>query len=168
MERNIITGPLGNATGEKTAQERKQAGYARVAQQALTQVRSGSGRTARRAETYPQRADPVDPAASRGRGDGHPVLGRLIGTQLAERLGQPVVPEKPPRRSPANIGTEAAAKSKPDGYTIAPDAADDRHQPQPSQGSSTTTRSRILAPIALVAQIPQPRSSSGRASRSGT
>ena len=45
------------------------------------------------------------------------ILARLIGQKLAESLGQPVVIEN---RSGAggNIGTEAAAKSPPDGYTL--------------------------------------------------
>src|SRR5678815_2909440 len=45
------------------------------------------------------------------------ILARLIGQKLAETLGQPVVIEN--RAGAAgNIGTEAAAKSPPDGYTL--------------------------------------------------
>jgi tripartite-type tricarboxylate transporter receptor subunit TctC len=45
------------------------------------------------------------------------ILARLIGQRLAETLGQPVVIEN--RAGAAgNIGTEAAAKSPPDGYTL--------------------------------------------------
>lgn len=45
------------------------------------------------------------------------ILARLIGQKLAESFGQPVVIEN---RSGAggNIGTEAAAKTPPDGYTL--------------------------------------------------
>ncbi len=45
------------------------------------------------------------------------ILARLIGQKLAESFGQPVVIEN---RAGAggNIGTEAAAKSSPDGYTL--------------------------------------------------
>ncbi|MDO8596539.1 MAG: tripartite tricarboxylate transporter substrate binding protein [Sulfuricaulis sp.] len=45
------------------------------------------------------------------------ILARLIGQKLAESMGQPVVIEN---RAGAggNIGTEAAAKSPPDGYTL--------------------------------------------------
>lgn len=45
------------------------------------------------------------------------ILGRIIGQKLAERLGQPVVPENKPGAG-SNIGIEFAAKAKPDGYTI--------------------------------------------------
>jgi tripartite-type tricarboxylate transporter receptor subunit TctC len=45
------------------------------------------------------------------------ILARLIGQKLAETLGQPVVIEN--RAGAAgNIGTEAAAKAPPDGYTL--------------------------------------------------
>ncbi len=45
------------------------------------------------------------------------ILARLVGQKLAESFGQPVVIEN---RAGAggNIGTEAAAKSPPDGYTL--------------------------------------------------
>ena len=50
-------------------------------------------------------------------GAGNDLFGRMMGQKLTEALGQPVVIEN---RSGAggNIGTEAAAKSPPDGYTL--------------------------------------------------
>jgi len=50
-------------------------------------------------------------------GGGSDILGRLLAQRMADALGQPVVPEN---RSGAggNIGTDAAAKSPPDGYTL--------------------------------------------------
>lgn len=45
------------------------------------------------------------------------ILGRTIGVRLAEQLGQPVVTENRPGAG-GNLGTEVAAKAKPDGYTI--------------------------------------------------
>lgn len=42
---------------------------------------------------------------------------RLIGQRLQQRLGQPFIVESKPGAG-ANIGTEAVAKSPPDGYTL--------------------------------------------------
>ena len=45
------------------------------------------------------------------------ILGRIVGLKLAERLGQPFVPENRPGAG-SNIGHDIAAKARPDGYTI--------------------------------------------------
>jgi tripartite-type tricarboxylate transporter receptor subunit TctC len=50
-------------------------------------------------------------------GGGNDTLGRLFASKLSDRLGQPVVVENRPGAGTL-IGTEAAAKSAPDGYTI--------------------------------------------------
>jgi tripartite-type tricarboxylate transporter receptor subunit TctC len=50
-------------------------------------------------------------------GGGNDTLGRLFAIKLSDRLGQPVVVENRPGAGTL-IGTEAAAKSAPDGYTI--------------------------------------------------
>ncbi len=50
-------------------------------------------------------------------GGGNDTLGRLFAAKLGERLGQPFVVENRPGAG-TMIGTEAAAKSAPDGYTI--------------------------------------------------
>jgi len=50
-------------------------------------------------------------------GGGNDSLGRLIGQKLGEALGQPVVIDNRAGAG-ATIGTELAAKSAPDGYTI--------------------------------------------------
>ena len=50
-------------------------------------------------------------------GGGNDTLGRLFAAKLGDRLGQPVVVENRPGAGTI-IGTEAAAKSPPDGYTI--------------------------------------------------
>ncbi|MBI3068922.1 MAG: tripartite tricarboxylate transporter substrate binding protein [Betaproteobacteria bacterium] len=50
-------------------------------------------------------------------GGGADILARSIGQKLSEKWGQPVVVDNRPGAS-AIIGTEAAAKAAPDGYTI--------------------------------------------------
>jgi len=80
------------------------------------------------------------------------ILGRLLGQKLAERLGQPVVPENKPGAG-ANIGLEIGAKAKPDGYTIT--------LASPSLAISPTLYKKLnydsvkdFAPVSLVAEIP--------------
>ena len=67
------------------------------------------------AADYPTRAiKMVVPFAP---GGGTDVLGRIIGQRLSEQWGQPVVVENQPGAS-GGIGTKAAAKANPDGYTL--------------------------------------------------
>src|SRR5258707_5214954 len=44
-------------------------------------------------------------------------LARLLGKELEERLGKPLVGENPPGAG-ANIGSHSVAKTAPDGYTL--------------------------------------------------
>src|SRR5918995_7404273 len=85
-------------------------------------------------------------------GGGTDILGRMIAERLSAHLGQPVVAEN---RGGAggNVGTEAAAKSAPDGYTIVLVA--------PSLAISPSLYSKLnydpvkdFAPISLVATVP--------------
>jgi tripartite-type tricarboxylate transporter receptor subunit TctC len=85
-------------------------------------------------------------------GGGTDILGRLIAERLSAALGQPVVIEN---RGGAggNVGTEAAARSAPDGYTIVLVA--------PSLAISPTLYSKLnydavkdFAPVSLVATVP--------------
>lgn len=67
------------------------------------------------AQTYPHKpVRLIVPFAAGGPGD---AIGRMLGRQLTESLGQPVVIDN---RSGAStiIGTELAAKSPPDGHTL--------------------------------------------------
>jgi tripartite-type tricarboxylate transporter receptor subunit TctC len=67
------------------------------------------------AQTYPSRSITlIVPFAPGGPAD---VLGRVIGQKLGEELGQQVIVDN---RSGANtiVGAQAAARAKPDGYTL--------------------------------------------------
>ncbi len=74
-----------------------------------------TGLTPAKAADYPTRAiKMVVPFAP---GGGTDVLGRIIAQRLQEQWGQPVVIENQPGAS-GGIGTRAAAKADPDGYTL--------------------------------------------------
>jgi tripartite-type tricarboxylate transporter receptor subunit TctC len=67
------------------------------------------------AQGYP--AKPVRVIVPYPPGGGNDTLGRLFAAKLSERMGQSFVVENRPGAG-TMIGTEAAAKSPPDGYTI--------------------------------------------------
>jgi tripartite-type tricarboxylate transporter receptor subunit TctC len=67
------------------------------------------------AQTYPTKA--VRMIVPYPPGGGNDTLARLFAAKLSERMGQQFVVENRPGAG-AMIGTEAAAKSAPDGYTI--------------------------------------------------
>ena len=70
---------------------------------------------AARALDYPTR--PVHIIAGYPAGAGPDIVGRLAGQWLAGRLGQNFLVDNRPGAS-SNIGTDLAAKSTPDGYTL--------------------------------------------------
>jgi tripartite-type tricarboxylate transporter receptor subunit TctC len=67
------------------------------------------------AQAYPTK--PVKMIIPYPPGGGNDTLGRLFAAKLSDRLGQPVVVENRPGAG-TMIGTEAAARSPADGYTI--------------------------------------------------
>ena len=67
------------------------------------------------AQVYPSR--PVSLVAGFAPGGGVDITARLIGQWLSERLGQQFVIENRPGAA-GNIGTEAVARARGDGYTL--------------------------------------------------
>jgi tripartite-type tricarboxylate transporter receptor subunit TctC len=67
------------------------------------------------AQRYPAR--PIRFIAPFPPGGGVDIVARALGEKLSPRLGQPIVVENKPGAG-TTIGTEAAAKSAPDGYTF--------------------------------------------------
>src|ERR1700704_3073631 len=71
--------------------------------------------TQAQAQTWPDR--PIKLISSQAAGGATDVIGRLVADQLASKLGQPIVYENRPGGGNV-IGTQAAARSAPDGYTF--------------------------------------------------
>ena len=67
------------------------------------------------AQTYPN--GPITLIVPFAAGSGTDAVARIVGQKLGERLKQPVVVDNKPGAS-AQIGAQAAAKAKPDGYTL--------------------------------------------------
>lgn len=67
------------------------------------------------AQTYPAR--PVRLIVTIPAGSSPDIVARLIGQRLSERLGQPVIVDNRPGAG-GTIGTEAAVRAAPDGYTL--------------------------------------------------
>ena len=81
------------------------------------------------------------------------LMGRVVSQRVSEQIGQPVVPEN---RAGAGgmIGTDAAAKSEPDGYTLlagssGPVSINPLLQPRMSYDAE-----RDLAPVAMFGVSP--------------
>jgi tripartite-type tricarboxylate transporter receptor subunit TctC len=82
---------------------------------ALAAVLSGLGLGPLAAEDYPTR--PITDIVASTAGGGTDIISRIVGEQLSEQLGEPVVVENMPGAG-SLTGTVAAAKANPDGYTL--------------------------------------------------
>jgi tripartite-type tricarboxylate transporter receptor subunit TctC len=70
---------------------------------------------AARADTWP--AKPIQMIVPQAPGGTNDIVARLVAADLSQRLGQQVVVENRPGAG-GNIGTQAAARANPDGYTL--------------------------------------------------
>ena len=103
------------------------------------------------AQNYPTK--PIRILIAQAPGSATDVISRVVGNRLSEGLGQPVVIEARPGAGGV-VGTEAAARSAPDGYTLFM-ANNSTH------GSNPAVYAKLpydaisdFAPIAFVASVP--------------
>jgi tripartite-type tricarboxylate transporter receptor subunit TctC len=102
------------------------------------------------AQAYPSR--PVHIIVGFAAGSAFDILARLIGQWLSVRLGQPFVVDNRPGAG-GTIGTEAAARARPDGYTLlitgSPDAINTT-----LYDNLSFKFTRDIAPVAAIARGP--------------
>src|SRR5262245_8304646 len=80
------------------------------------------------------------------------IVGRIVAQKLSERLGQPVVVENRPGAG-GSLGSDLAAKSAPDGYTILM-ATSSTHSIGPVLQKLPYDPIKAFAPITHVANLP--------------
>lgn len=110
------------------------------------------------ADAYPSKpVTMIVPSAPAGSTD---IVARLIGEQLAKDLGQPIVIENRPGAS-GNIGTEAVARAKPDGYTLLMQYSG-YHVGNPTLFPQARWKPKDFASVALVMRAPHVVAVSGK------
>jgi tripartite-type tricarboxylate transporter receptor subunit TctC len=103
------------------------------------------------AQSYPSK--PIRIIIAQAPGSATDVISRVVGNRLQESLGQPVVIEARPGAGGA-VGTEAAARSAPDGYTLFM-ANNSTHGSNPALYPKLPYDAvNDFAPITLVAAVP--------------
>ena len=103
------------------------------------------------AQTYPTK--PIRILIAQAPGSATDVISRVVGNRLSEGLGQPVIIEAKPGAGGA-LGTEAAAHSAPDGYTLFM-ANNSTHGSNPALYSKLPYDAvNDFAPISMVANVP--------------
>jgi tripartite-type tricarboxylate transporter receptor subunit TctC len=114
-------------------------------------VLAAVGATPALAQTYPGK--PLRIIIAQAPGSATDVISRVVGNRLSEALGQPVVIEAKPGAGGA-LGTEAAAHSAPDGYTLFMGN-------NSTHGSNPALYARLpydavndFAPVSMVASVP--------------
>jgi tripartite-type tricarboxylate transporter receptor subunit TctC len=86
-------------------------------------------------------------------GGGSDVIGRILAQKLSERLGQQVVVENRPGAG-GSIGTEAAVRSAPDGYTMVLASTSEIAVNPAIYSKLSYDPLKDLTPIAMVASTP--------------
>ncbi|MDQ5849018.1 MAG: tripartite tricarboxylate transporter substrate binding protein [Pseudomonadota bacterium] len=89
--------------------------HARIAALIRIAVLAALGATSALAQTYP--AKPLRILIAQAPGSATDVISRVVAHRLSEGLGQPIVIEARPGAGGV-VGTEAAARAAPDGYTL--------------------------------------------------
>src|SRR5689334_24590677 len=103
------------------------------------------------AQGYPSK--PIRLIIAQAPGSATDVISRVVGNRLSEGLGQPVVIEARPGAGGV-VGTEAAARSAPDGYTLFM-ANNSTHGSNPAVYAKLPYDAvNDFAPIAFVASVP--------------
>jgi tripartite-type tricarboxylate transporter receptor subunit TctC len=103
------------------------------------------------AQSYPSK--PIRLLIAQAPGSATDVISRVVGNRLSEALGQPIVIEARPGAG-GMLGTEAAARSAPDGYTLFM-ANNSTHGSNPALYPKLPYDAvNDFAPITLVAQVP--------------
>ncbi len=103
----------------------------------------------RAAQTYP--AQPIKMIVGFGPGSAADVLIRVVGKQMETSLGQPIVVENRPGNS-SMIAADAVMRAPADGYTLF--VATIANTLNPAETGSSFNLARDLAPIALLATVP--------------
>ena len=83
-------------------------------------------------------------------GGGMDIVGRAVADKLSPRLGQPVVVENKPGAG-TTIGTDAVAKSAPDGYTVLVSGIASQAIVHHMHPKRTFDMQRDFAPVARIA-----------------
>jgi tripartite-type tricarboxylate transporter receptor subunit TctC len=103
------------------------------------------------AQNYPTK--PIRILIAQAPGSATDVVSRVVGNRLSEGLGQPVVIETRPGAG-GMVGTEAAARSTPDGYTLFM-ANNSTHGSNPAVYAKLPYDAvNDFAPISFVASVP--------------
>jgi len=109
------------------------------------------GTTSAVAQSYPSK--PIRIIIAQAPGSATDVISRVVGNRLSEGLGQPVIIEAKPGAGGA-LGTEAAARSAPDGYTLFM-ANNSTHGSNPALYAKLPYDAvNDFAPISMVASVP--------------